>query len=462
MAYTIEQLQAFSNTKPELRYITEEIIDYLEANPSGGGGSTGALQEDILYADLVVKINAGTLTKGQQYKITDYATKHYIVDAVGTQYLDSIITGENESLIVIATSTNTIDKEVKSILYPEDIIYYDWNPANWLDDLSFADTGVIIEGFKGVIYFRHDTLLDNYMGYDFRNCKFRRWKTDCPIWDSGTTYAQGTFVNSSGFIYKALRGANTNNIPDNGSDWWVRTLDLSKTEYWNSITDNSNQIPSGTDFIDVKTFAEGTGTATYELCCTGNHFGGAKDNATNLWNIGTLLLNNVFFLQDGLNYWQVYFNNVGTGNGGNTIAGEFRTNVIGTDFSYNQINDLFSCSIGNAFIFNVIGSSFHTNTIGDDFENNAIGNNFRLNIIGATAQVVVGNLFQKNIITNGNGSYIGNNFQLNSGSLNSLDFTSATHVYAEYNTTIFLRPDGLAKLSYCDNSDVIQIVDANA
>jgi hypothetical protein len=36
MAYTIEQLQAFSNTKPELRYITEEIIDYLQANPAGG------------------------------------------------------------------------------------------------------------------------------------------------------------------------------------------------------------------------------------------------------------------------------------------------------------------------------------------------------------------------------------------------------------------------------------------
>jgi len=36
MAYTIEQLQAFSNTKPELRYITEEIIDYLEALPAGG------------------------------------------------------------------------------------------------------------------------------------------------------------------------------------------------------------------------------------------------------------------------------------------------------------------------------------------------------------------------------------------------------------------------------------------
>ena len=31
---TAEQLEAFSNTKPELRYLTEEIIKYLNANPS--------------------------------------------------------------------------------------------------------------------------------------------------------------------------------------------------------------------------------------------------------------------------------------------------------------------------------------------------------------------------------------------------------------------------------------------
>jgi len=39
---TIEQLEAFSNTKPELRYITEEIIKYLGANPGGAspGGSS--------------------------------------------------------------------------------------------------------------------------------------------------------------------------------------------------------------------------------------------------------------------------------------------------------------------------------------------------------------------------------------------------------------------------------------
>jgi len=38
---TVEQLETFSNTKPELRYLTEEIIKYLGANPPGGSPSPG-------------------------------------------------------------------------------------------------------------------------------------------------------------------------------------------------------------------------------------------------------------------------------------------------------------------------------------------------------------------------------------------------------------------------------------
>ena len=50
MAFTIQQLQAFSNTKPELRYITEEIIDYLQANPgsSPGGGTSYLVYKALL------------------------------------------------------------------------------------------------------------------------------------------------------------------------------------------------------------------------------------------------------------------------------------------------------------------------------------------------------------------------------------------------------------------------------
>ena len=49
---TIEQLEAFSNTKPELRYITEEIIKYLGAS-SGESSSPGS--SFLAYTALMIQ-----------------------------------------------------------------------------------------------------------------------------------------------------------------------------------------------------------------------------------------------------------------------------------------------------------------------------------------------------------------------------------------------------------------------
>ena len=55
MSFTIEQLQAFSNTKPEVRQITEEIIDYLQANPSNNTGGLGYLVATVELTDAQIK-----------------------------------------------------------------------------------------------------------------------------------------------------------------------------------------------------------------------------------------------------------------------------------------------------------------------------------------------------------------------------------------------------------------------
>ena len=43
---------------------------------------------DITYADLVAAIGASKLTVGQQYRITDFKTRHYLVDGDNTRYGD--------------------------------------------------------------------------------------------------------------------------------------------------------------------------------------------------------------------------------------------------------------------------------------------------------------------------------------------------------------------------------------
>ncbi|MEO6304883.1 MAG: hypothetical protein ABIP51_17110, partial [Bacteroidia bacterium] len=349
---------------------------------SGGGGS-GTPLIDVTYSAIKTLITGSLLVPGQQYRITDFNTVHYIVDGNGNQYLTDIITGTVEPLILTAIGINILDKEAKSALFPHDKIYYDLNPANWLQDLSFSDlttdsnNPVIVPGFKGVIYFRHDTLLDNYMGYDFRNVKFRRWRPVYAIWDNLTQYNKGDFVLNNSIVYRAIKsnnsvkevvinynssvtsGSNTVNVagiattltfntdlPTSFTDYittyvtdfaaigitlgyngnylsfketsvgsnsdfanpinvgttgdfynygfsiitesagvadpttnavWATIADLTALPYILSASSQYNSNTS-TDFIDVKTFAEGPNTATYERCCRSNHFESFKDD----------------------------------------------------------------------------------------------------------------------------------------------------------------------------------------
>jgi len=385
-------------------------------------GSTVGGITDVTYTELITLISTSGLTAGSQYRISDFNTRHYIVDGNGNRHFGegNEVTGELEPLIVLATDVNIIDKEAKSSLYPQDIIYYDWNPDNWLHDMSFANADetydTIILGFTGVITFRHDTLLDNYMGYDFRNVKFRRWETNTPTWNSGTTYVTDNFVNYNGFIYKSISTTgNTNNEPSSNSDYWVELLDLSLTTYWNNRSDQNMDIPSSIVYADFKTFAEGTGTATYDICCRSNHLEGFKDTA-DMWEAtGSLLSNNVFFLQDE-NYYTVYSNSISAEFYGNTIGGIFYNNNIGIYFNYNTIGSEFNNNtIGIYFYYNIIGFQFYSNTIENDCDYNNIGNNFNSNSIGNDFRGnSIGNDFNNNTIGNefySNG--IGNEFYSN-------------------------------------------------
>lgn len=463
MALTIQQIQDRITAGYDQRDILNLLADYIQANSGGGGAPT-----PVTYAELVALIGSSGLTAGQQYLVSDFATVHYIVDAAGNKPAGNpIITGTTEPLIVTAVTTNKFDKEAKSTTFPQDVIYIDFDETNWTDDKSFSESGTIVAGWKGTIFFRHDTLLDNYMGYDFRNVKFRRWKTNVAAWDSGTTYAAGNYVTDSGFIYRALKGSNTNNAPADGSDWWIRLLDLTLTEYWCNKPTSTNGITSdAASFDDFRTFAEAV-DASYEQCCRSNHFESFKDNAT-FFDIGaTILSNNVFFLNNQ-GYYLVYDNEIGAANAFNTVAGYYDHNIMGVAWTGNMIDDNSNgCFWGNYCINNIIAKNLSSVVLGNDFSNNRIGSNFNQSTIenGFTANVI-GNDFTDNTIGNENtGNTIGNGFKKNeiknAASVN-INFTASTHVYADYNTEIFTRQDGTAKLSYFDNSDVLTIVDANA
>ena len=202
-------------------------------------------------------------------------------------------------------------------------------------------------------------------------------------------------------------------------------------------------------------------------------------------------------------------NTFGTNCNGNTVLENFYRNQIGIDFSSNVINsDFYNNKIGNNFSSNQTNSSFHTNQIGENFSSNVIhaSSNFSNNIIGSdflannTYGIFFdneignsfstntlgdsGNLgtysFQKNKVYSDFGSNVllgttqfnefgfsfGGNQNISTNALQknkftngvtSTDFSTATHVFGYYDCTIYQRPDGNFKLSYYDNSDVLNI-----
>ena len=142
----------------------------------------------------------------------------------------------------------------------------------------------------------------------------------------------------------------------------------------------------------------------------------------------------------------------------NTIGNNFQNNIIGYNFYFNTIGNSFNLNtIGNNSTSNTIGNSFSENTVGDLFYNNTIGNSFNTNTIGSN--------FNNNTIGNSfNTNTVGNGFKANTSEDNfgSIDFTSATHVYNYYNTTLFQNSANSMRLRYFNSSDQLVVTDPTA
>lgn len=123
---------------------------------SGAGGII-----DTTYDALKTLKDAGNLAPGQLYRFA-FQTVHQI------QSTTVINTGVAENFIIQAIGTNRFNKQVASELYPQDIIEYDF-------DSALAEDGVTAR--PGEIMMRRDTVKNIITFYDWRNVKYRVWKT---------------------------------------------------------------------------------------------------------------------------------------------------------------------------------------------------------------------------------------------------------------------------------------------
>ncbi len=398
---------------------------------------------EITYSELSTLITNSELIPGQKYLLSDYQTVHTIPTTV------DLNTGPTEPLIVTALSSNELEPIAFSTLYPNDIIYYHHENGNALFPGSI----------KGYISRRIDTLYNNSIGNDFRNCKYRRYKLNVTIeWDGITAYAQQGVVKKTGTeeIYIALK-ANTNvALTETGT--WMR-YPYNNATYNGSPQAGLVNIPyDALDFQDVVLFSDG-----YNNTIINNtiDFVGLYDS-----KIGVSFSNN--FIQG-----HFVGNIIGSSFYNNIISGSFYNNVVGTSFGKNIIRHQFNDnSVGNRFYSNYTGTDFRTNIISNDFISNNIQGFFKSNKVGFSCYSnafldefgsnVIGNscVFNQFGIENKSNTIL-NGFTQNilKSVIQGIDFSLSTHVYLGYSCDIFKIPNGGYKLSYIDNAGVNQIVD---
>lgn len=127
---------------------------------------------NITYAELKTLRDNSQLVEGQYYRITDFVTTVDQEDAKSA--------GHRFDIIVLATSSNTLNENALAAKHAEDTYFDNSNLDAWelkydLDNdkskYAWADE---ING-KGVIYYMKDEF-NNECSYDFKNVLFKRYK----------------------------------------------------------------------------------------------------------------------------------------------------------------------------------------------------------------------------------------------------------------------------------------------
>ena len=152
-------------------------------------------------------------------------------------------------------------------------------------------------------------------------------------------------------------------------------------------------------------------------------------------------------------------------------------NVSNSKLSYSSGN--YFIGVNSSEIMNSEDNRFELNTTQvENIVNSELGPQFNINLIGPNGirETVISSKFQNNYFYGISESEIGSNINGLTGSttsaiqntiiepdsISNIDLSTATHIYNDYGTTIYKRPDGDIRLRYWDNGDTVQIVSATA
>lgn len=349
---------------------------------TAGSATNGVISKT--YSELKALRASSSLIQGQYYKITDYQTKWYnqtVATYGGSYVLTSPVV---EPLTILAIASNKFSPIAYSELYPEDIIYYDFEETI---NRGMRYTGTI-SGLKGWINRRVDTSEKNIdIPFDWRHITVNCCRADLsgvPEWDSTATYDTYNVVKLNNKVYFSVKESNVNNLPSNGSTLWRPFTGFN--EGLTYFATNETNIfkaykPDGTELLTL--YAD-VSTRTQKYMFDG---AGAEQTSTG-GNVLTYVVN--------VKIEGASCSNIFVGPPTNIRLGSAQFNTIGLGFQYNEA--------GEGFNYNIIANYASGNNFGIRFYENLtnvhthpsqrfIGNTFTID----TYRNIFGILFSSNV-----------------------------------------------------------------
>ena len=403
---TINEVTATTEVKDKTKiYSVENDLYYLkngEPSKIGSGGAGGGLVKTT-YAELKTLITNNELAEGSWYRITDYTCK---VDSA-QKWVKS---AEHQfDIIVLATSTNTIDENAFAIQHEGDTYFQYANLGGWklkysLDNskCNYIDT---TDG-KGCIYYMEDEF-GNECDYDFKNILMLRYEV------TASTKSEFSFSVSRIFTDQTNRNNWTINTSTKNYFYtfsFCANSDLSNLQDLSVMDGIKDKAFYGNEFYSIDKRETNFQPSCMIICPSGS-------NTITLSRLTTCYLyynkslsrfkNNTFNCLISTSSAANHSNSFGNDNYSNSFGNYNASNSFGNDNYSNSFgNDNYSNLFGNNNVSNSFGNDNYSNSFGNYNYSNSFGNNNVSNSFGNY------NAYWKVGSSSGcNGCFIGNYIQ---------------------------------------------------
>lgn len=380
---------------------------------------------NVTYAELKTLRDNSQLVEGQYYRITDFVTTVGQEDAKSARHRFDII--------VLATSSNTLNENALAAKHAEDTYFDNSNLDAWelkydLDNDKSKYAWADETNGKGVIYYMKDEF-NNECSYDFKNVLFKRYKlknksglhvADYPLgiaeYKDSIKHAfmtlqsmLGSSMSDSTVSFYYTRGIDIEDYLVSGAD--IYNYDSSYESYDKGafvFDENSGgnyvALYGFYDYYDIIAEVEDTnGEWFYTFSKKAQISSAAVDaSLSKLTNVecynnsikehnGGLSLNNNIFIILGSS-GSIHSNNFNTYCYNNTFGNQCLSNTFGSDCSFNTFGHGFHYNIlgnycrYNTFVifcyYNTLGNGCFSNTFGYNNHSNTLGNSCSSNTFG--------------------------------------------------------------------------------